>query len=81
VFNCEQPPCLVAITLSGMPKAKANDHVHRVNYLRRLCSSVDKMHNQTVRLVSELTPSPRVAKSAAIRIKRLEGRASTLRRR
>jgi hypothetical protein len=31
------------------------------------------MHTETVRLVNELTTSPRVAKSAAVRIKRLEG--------
>ena len=63
-----------AITLSGdMLKPKANEHIKRITYLRRLCSSADDMHTETVRLVNELATSPRVAKSAAIRIKRLEG--------
>jgi hypothetical protein len=56
-----------------MPKPKANEHIERITYLRRLCSSADDMHTETVRLVNELATSPRVAKSAAIRIKRLEG--------
>jgi hypothetical protein len=56
-----------------MQKPKANDHIHRITYLRRLCSSADDMHTETVRLVNELTTSPRVAKSAAVRIERLEG--------
>lgn len=64
-----------------MPKPKASDHVHRVNYLRRLCSSAEEMHHETVRLVSELTASPQAAKSAAIRIKRLEAFTVTRRRR
>ncbi len=64
-----------------MPKPKANDHVHRVNYLRHLCSSAEDMHTETARLVSELTTSPRVAKSAAIRIKRLAGPTSMRRKR
>lgn len=56
-----------------MAKPKANDHIHRITYLRRLCSSADDMHTETARLVTELATAPRVAKSAAIRLKRLEG--------
>jgi hypothetical protein len=74
VFNLKQPMWPGAITLSGdMPKPKANDHIQRITYLRRLSSSADDMHTETARLVNELTTSPRVAKSAAVRIKRLEG--------
>jgi len=71
MFNLEQPVWLGAITLAGdMPKPKANEHTKRITYLRRLCSSADEMHTETVRLVNELATSPRVAKSAATRIKR-----------
>lgn len=62
----------VRLRFRVMPKPKENDHIHRITYLRRLCSSADDMHTETVRLVNELATSPRVAKSAAIRIKRLE---------
>ena len=66
-----------------MPKPKANEHIKRITYLRCLCSSADKMHTETARLVTELATAPRVTKSAAIEIKRLaqpqrDRRASSL---
>jgi len=70
MFNLKQPMWPGAITLSGdMPKPKENDHIQRITYLRRLSSSADDMHTETVRLVNELATTPRVA---AIGIKRLE---------
>ena len=64
-----------------MPKPKANEHIKRITYLRRVCSSADKMHTETARLVTELATAPRVTKSAAIQIKRLARIGATRRTR
>jgi hypothetical protein len=53
---------------SSVPKA--TDHTRRLRRLGRLCSSADDMHDETARLIRELSSAPRQARSAAIALKR-----------